>query len=164
MKNIKKVLCLALALMMVFTVTCTTAFAEDSGDNHEMPEGLIRTTIEITVEPGEDADIMPLIWDQKNPTVGNGYSRTSSFVVPERYFAYEASATDAITGEAVDGTVVINLYQNDCLADSNGIPINGKTYKADWIDLHGSNSTCYFKLRSNSDDFVSVVLTYYSWA
>lgn len=163
MKNVKKVLCLVLTLVMVFSITCTTAFADDSGDNHEMPERLIGTTIEVSVAPGDDADIMPLIWDQTFPTVGTGITRTGSFIVPDRYFAYEAYALDIATGGAVEGNCRIDLYKNDGSWDDMSISINGKTHKADWVDLEENNSTCYFKLKNTSGDFISVVITYYSW-
>lgn len=164
MKNIKKVLCLTLALAMVFTITCTTAFATDD-DDHQMPEGLIGHTIEIAVEPGEDAGIMPLIWGQTYPAVGNVTTKTSEFVVPERYFGYEAAATDRATGGSVDGGYCLIEFYKGCGSPSNmSIPINGKTYKDDWIDLHESNSTCYFKLTNNSDAIINVLITYYSWA
>lgn len=162
MKNTKKVISLVLALMMVFSITCTTAFAAEDND-HLMPEGLIGNTIAVTVEPGEDAGIMPLIWDQKYPAVGNVPTNTSEFTVPDRYFAYECVATNRETGGTADGSAIIELYQYDGQIDSLGIPIDGESYKADWIDLHGSDTTCHFKIRNTSDDIINVLITYYSW-
>ncbi len=163
MKNVKKVLCLVLTLVMVFSITCTTAFADDSGDNHEMPEGLIGTTIEVSVAPGDDAGIMPLIWDQKDVAVGNVVTNTYSFVVPERYFAYECVARDRETGEAVNGSCKVELKEGSLIHATLDIDINGKTHKEDWIDLQGSDSTCYFRITNYSDAIINVLITYYSW-
>lgn len=163
MKNIKKVLSLVLALTMVFTITCTTAFAAGS-DDHPMPEGLVGTTIELSLDPNEDAGIMPLIWDQKYPAVGNVPTNTSEFLVPDRYFAYECCATFRNGEPVLSGTsCTVDLMESLGIVASKTVPIDGDTYKMDWVDLEASNSTLHFKIYNPTSSCINVLITYYSW-
>jgi len=144
---------------MALAIICTTALAAESNE-HSMPDGLVGTTIEVTVEPDEDLGIMPLIWGQDKPSVGSNSSvDTNPFTVPERYFAFECSATGSSSGN-----YSVALKQGSGTIASANKAVNGETTKIDWIDLKSSNNTCYFRVSNGTSSSISVILTYYSWS
>lgn len=167
MKNFKKIFALFLAIIMA-TSFATTAMAAESDSG--TPENLVSHTIELTVNPdgtvegGEDDGISPFIWNQENHTVSGNKTYTQQFTVPERYFAYEMTATDA-SGNAISGNYMVDLLdaQTFCVIASCTQQVDGNTYKIDHIDLYSSNERVLFCITNATGVPISVTLTYYSW-
>lgn len=161
MKNLKKMLSFVLAIVLVFGANLTTAFAAEPGDTVTEP---VRHTIEVVVEPGEEAGIMPLMWDDDNIGVTrNTTVTTASFTVPERYMAFEATVTDS-NGNACSAECSITLYSNSSAKSGGSFSANGIMDKIDWIDLRATNTSCYFKITNTSNTALRVHLVYYSWS
>lgn len=160
MKNLKKMLSFVLAIVLVFGANLTTAFAAEPEDTANEP---VRHTIDVVVDPGEDAGIMPLIYDNKDiGMIPNGTVTTSSFTVPERYMAVEVTITDS-NGNASNAECSITLYSNNSSRSGGSFVANGVMEKIDWVDLKSSNTSCYFKLTNHSNTALRVNLVYYSW-
>lgn len=161
MKNLKKMLSFVLAIVLVFGANLTTAFAAEPGDTVTEP---VRHTIEVVVEPGEEAGIMPLIWDEKYVGMPiNSTATTASFTIPERYMAFEATVTDS-NGNACNAECSITLYCNSEPKAGGSFEANNKSEKIDNIDLRVTNSSCYFKITNASNTALRVHIVYYSWS
>lgn len=158
MKNLKKMLSFVLAIVLVFGANLTTAFAAEPGDTVTEP---VRHTIEVVVEPGEEAGIMPLMWGQFTPAIVADYVyNTDSFYVSERYFAYECKAND-LNGNSVNGSYTVSLMKSSARIASISRPANGETYKLDWLDI--GSGTYYFKITNSTNVDLNFTITYYSW-
>ena len=168
MKHFKKLIALFLAMVMAMSFAVTAMAAEaDSG----IPENATRHTIELdiaadgTVESYTQDGITPRIWNQINHTVSGDKTYTLQFDVPERYFAYEMSATNT-SGGALSNTyrVELLLASNFATLASSTRTANGSIYKVDNIDLRSSNQRCLFCISNYTGVPISVTITYYSWA
>lgn len=160
MKNLKKMLSFVLAIVLVFGANLTTAFAAEPGDTVTEP---VRHTIEVVVEPGEEAGIMPLMWDNKSIGVTtNTTVTTPSFIVPERYMALEVKATDN-NYNPTNTNFSVTLLCNSSVKFTQSFTANGETDKVDWVDLRATNTSCYFEITNNTNTSLRVTLTYYSW-
>lgn len=151
----KKFFSLLLALIMCIPFS-NVAFAT------EMP-AVKATTVEFTVDANSESAIMPRIWNQVSYTL-NSQTITYGlrFNVPDRYFAYEASAV-ATNGGTATGNFSASLMLNASitLASIAG-NANGTVYKNDWIDL--GSGDYLFKVSNSTDTTLTVTITYYSWA
>jgi hypothetical protein len=159
MKHVKKLVALLMAFVLVMGFS-TTAFAAETEEN-TIPEHATKHTIEMTVEPGES--VAPYIWGNNTftPPVG-GVTYSAKFNIPDRYFAYECSAIGT-NGNVINSTCsVALLISYDAPITNIPIPIDGNTYKNDWIDLNPGSYM--FKIINNSGSPISVTITYYSWA
>lgn len=159
MKNVKKMVSFLLAMVMACSMTFTTAFAVDENDSESTPT---RHTIEITIPPqSEDDGIMPCIWyDLGNQSVHSDPYRTKDIDIPDRYCAFEASASDE-NGNAVNGSYTVALMKNGGLVCSDNHPVDTQTYKTDWITV--SPGTHYFIISNYADCNLKVTIKYYSW-
>lgn len=154
MKKTKKVLSFLLAIVMVFAMSFTTAFAA------EAPESNIEQNAPAT---SGDEGIMPLVWNQFTADVPANSSVTlSGFSIPERYMAVEAYAT-LMGGGTASGTFSISVLDHGATMASMGLPITGESDKLDWIDFKATNNSCGFKIKNNSSSDITVYVTYYSW-
>ena len=168
MKKLKKLVALFLTFALIAGLS-TTAMAAETETN--IPENATRHTIEVTVSPDgtiendNENGVMPLIWNQENYTVSGDKTYTLQFNVPERYFAYEMTATDT-SGNAVSGTYKVALLFAAPFSTkaANVENVDGVTYKVDKIDLGSTGLTCLFCIFNNTDVPISVTLTYYSWS
>lgn len=161
MKNMKKMLSLVLAIALIFVVNTNTAFASEPDDSTGEP---VKHTIEISIEPNEEAGIMPLRYDEYNPEILRGNTiKTDQFYVTERYMAFEAYALGT-DGNVVDGEVIIELrrYVSEGLVADMNLSIDGVTDKNDWID--GGRGFYYFSMYNSTNSHIKLHLTYYSWA
>lgn len=166
MYKLKKIFALVMALVLATSFSTVAFAAEESG----IPENATRHTIEVTVEPGETLEgteegIAPYIWNQGtyNPPA-NGATYTAQFTIPDRYFAYEMYATST-NGSNVNANYEISLLHAAAFSiiASSSKPINGTTYKLDWIDVN-ANQNYLFKISNYSSVPITVRITYYSWA
>ena len=177
MKHIKKTVALFLALVLSVGCFSMTAMAAESTETN-IPANAVRHEVELTVSAdgtienietlssAEGATVMPRAWWQNSYNVPTDATYTPAFTVPERYFAFEMSATD-YNGNAVSG----GRYRVDLLLHSSMASIanashnvDGIKYKLDWIDLNSSNQYCLFKIQNASGTPIVVNLTYYSWS
>ena len=153
----KKFFSLLLALIMCIPFS-NVAFAT------EMP-AVKATTVEFTVDANSESAIMPRIWNQVSYTL-NSQTITYGlrFNVPDRYFAYEASAVAANGGTVTSGHFAVALMADavTLIASSSG-NADGTVYKNDWIDL-GSGGNYLFKVCNYTNTAITVSITYYSWA
>lgn len=163
MKTNKKLFALlTLILCMSFSAT---AFAEESvsSDISNPTAEVEKHTIEVTLEPGSEDGIMPLIWDNPSISVMNGGTfDLPSFYVSDKYFAYEATVTGP-NGEVItQGKFAVALLTSGggLKASMSGSP-DGSTYKQDWITME--SGTYYFRLYNNSPAILKFQITYYSW-
>lgn len=170
MKNFRKIVALFLAMILAIGNLSITAFASETGSENTIPENAERHTIEVTLEPGENLDgtnesgIAPYMWGQESHNVSTGYiTYTERFYVPERYFAFEMSATDT-SGNAVSRNYTVQLLLQQGLSTIASITgtANGTVYKTDWIDL-SANQYYLFAIHNSSGTALTITLTYYSW-
>lgn len=167
MKHFKKLVALFLVLALTAGLS-TTALAAESETG--IPENATRHTIEVTLEPGEsieetESGISPYIWGNGtyNPSSG-GLTYSAQFNIPERYFSFEASAVNA-DGSTSSGTYSVQLvrYVSGAIAGIEK-PIDGITYKKDWITISSPGDGYQFKIYNSSVATIVVNITYYSWA
>lgn len=177
MKHIKKTVALFLALVLSVGCFSMTAMASETTETN-IPANAVRHEVELTVSAdgtienietlssAEGATVMPRAWWQNSYNVPTDATYTPAFTVPERYFAFEMSATD-YNGNAVSG----GRYRVDLLSHSTmgslanmSRNVDGTTYKLDWIDLESTNKYCLFKIQNVSGTPIVVNLTYYSWS
>lgn len=152
---------LAIILVAVLTLSLSAnVFAAENGENIQ-PENAKTHTIEMTIEPGEEYGIMPCMWDTKNETVSSTFT-TDYFTVDSPFFAYESYATNTSGGSASGTYKVEFLGSIGNVISSIEVPINGVTYKDDWIPVHINNSY-RFKLYNYSNTTIKIHLTYYSF-
>lgn len=152
----KKFLSLILALTLCVSMS-VTAFAEGPSD---IPE-LEKTTITYDVPAAEEDDdgIEPLIWGQEThePNVQTRY--TTPFVIPDRYFAYEVTATSGNpNGECA--VALMNSYMWAIASET--VFANGVMEKRDWIEVHPGESY-QFRITNLTGSNLKVTITYYSW-
>lgn len=176
MKHIKKTVALFLALVLSVGCFSMTAMAAETTETN-IPANAVRHEVELTVSAdgtienietlssAEGATVMPRAWWQNSYNVPTDATYSLSFVVPERYMAFEASATD-YNGNSVSGTYRVDLLyvSTASLIASMTKDINGVTYKLDWIDLQATNQNMIFKIWNSTNVPIRVNLTYYSWA
>ncbi len=158
MKNMKKVLCSLLALVMVFAMNFTTAFAAESNKTNNVPDEVT------TVNNSDDEGIMPRVYDTFHADIPAYSSVTlSGFPVPERYMAFEASAT-VMGGGATSQTYTVDLQIDGYSITGITLAANGSSNKLDWIDLESTNNSVGFKMTNNANIDITVHIIYYSWS
>lgn len=158
MKKAKKLFSLILAVAMCLSFS-VTAFAAETDQ-----AVLEKHVVTLSVKPGDDAGIMPAMWDQNTYTVGVGITTyTPQFIIPDRYFAYEMSAT-GVSGAPVSVPYSVALMYDvtGLVASQNGIA-NGVSTKYDWIDLGFTGGSYLFRIINGGSEAINVTLTYYSW-
>lgn len=170
MKHWKKLIALFLAMVMA-TGFATTAMAAETENN--IPENVTRHTIELTVAPdetiesnNEDGNSSTFIWGNGtyNPPV-NGVTYTPTMNIPERYFAYETTATTT-SGGTCSGYYIVSLVRSvTATITSVQHNVDGVTYKNDWIEIYNTSVSDYqFKIHNGTSEAITVTITYYSWA
>lgn len=169
MYKLKKIFALFLAIVLA-TSFSTVAFAAESETG--IPENATKHTIEVTLEPGESANesengITPYIWNNEKHTLPSGsVTYTLQFNVPERYFAFEASAlTDS--GTSCSGTYSVTFVRsvNSPIAGTGAQSVNGSSTKVDWITIDDTSASNYhFKITNNTSYNITVSIVYYSWS
>lgn len=177
MKHIKKTVALFLALVLSVGCFSMTAMAAETTETN-IPANAVRHEVELTVSAdgtienietlssAEGATVMPRAWWQNSWNVPTDATYTPAFTVPERYFAYEISATD-YNGNAVSGgrfTVELLIHSTMGIKTSLSGNVNGSTCKMDWIDLQSTNKTCLFKIINHTSVPIVATVTYYSWS
>lgn len=160
----KRILTFALALCMLMALAMP-ASAADTDDLPDLHDPRVKShTIEITLEPGEvptDDGIMPLMWGQQKPQLGPRSSQeTPEFNIPDRYFAFELSATGT-NGQAVSGTIAAELLRGGGVKAAASGDADGNITKYDWIQVN--TGTYKFKLYNYTYSTLNFTLTYYSW-
>ena len=175
MKHIKKTVALFLALVLSVGCFSMTAMAAENTETN-IPANAVRHEVELTVSAdgtienietlssAEGATVMPRAWWQNSYNVPTDATYGLSFVVPDRYMAFEMSATD-YNGNSVSGTYRVDLMFVSTSAVKTSITrdIDGVTYKKDWVDLLSTNNNMIFKIWNFSNTPIKVTLTYYSW-
>lgn len=154
MKNMKKVVSFLLAFAMVFAMNFTTAFATEAPEsNNHQPAS---TT-------SGDEGIMPCVWHQFELDLPAGGSTTlSGYNVPERYIAFESTAT-VMGGGTNGGTYSVNLQNYGAFRAGHTKYIDGIMHKFDRIDLERTNNSCAFEIINHSGVDIHVKITFYSW-
>lgn len=105
------------------------------------------------------------MWASGTYTVpANSTINTASFNIPERYFAFEMTATLSSGGTAPNASYTVILKKGSGTIASGSGYINGGTYKFDWITITDRINNHYFTITNNYSSAISVTLTYYSWA
>lgn len=158
MKNMKKAVSFLLVFAMVFTMNFATAFAAEANDNtSESTEASAATT-------NGDEGIMPLVWNQFTVDIpANSNTTVSGFSVPERYIAFESTAT-VMGGGTNTSSYNVQVQNYGSYVSGHTKPIDGQMYKKDRIDLEGTGNSCGFKIINNSNVGIHVLITYYSWS
>lgn len=139
----KRIIAILVALAMCITMT-NTAFAAELD----------------TPVREEDIDEM---YDSKTIVIP-AYSSvtTSSFYIPDPYFAFESTGNTSTGGTTTNGSYLVELKHGSGTHASQNLNIDGVNYKLDWISVYAG--TYYFKITNYSNTAIRVVLTYYSWA
>lgn len=158
MKNMKKAVSFLLVFAMVFTMNFATVFAAEANDNtSESTEASAATT-------NDDEGIMPLVYDQFSVDLpANSSTTLSGYTIPERYMAFEATAT-VMGGGTNGGTFAVSVLQGNSPIAGLGNKIDAQPHKKDWIDFQSTNNTCGFKITNNSSVSITVKVVYYSWS
>lgn len=155
MKKAKKVLSFLLAFAMVFAMNFTTAFAAEAPES-SMAQNAVTTS--------GDEGIMPCVWHQFSADVpANSSTTVSGYNVPERYIAFESTAT-VMGGGTYNGLYTVHLQNYGANKAGHTKDIDGQTYKLDRIDLEGSNNSCGFKIMNHSSVDIHVQIVFYSWS
>lgn len=154
MKNTKKVISFLLALAMVFAMNFTTAFAA------EVP----KTNVFQTATTSSDEEgIMPLVYDTFGIDIpAKGKTTLSGYIIPDRYVAFEATAS-VMGGGTNSGTYTVHFQQYGANIAGISYPIDNTMHKKDWIDLSASNTSCGFYFINHSDVDIHIDIVYYSW-
>lgn len=158
MKNMKKAVSFLLVFAMVFTMNFATVFAAEANDNtSESTEASAATT-------NGDEGIMPLVYDQFSVDLpANSSTTLSGYTIPERYMAFEATAT-VMGGGTNNGSFSTSVLRYSSAIAGVSAKIDGVAHKKDWIDLQGTNNTCGFKIVNSSNVSITVTVVYYSWS
>lgn len=146
-----KKLATLLTLILCLSMTQINTFAAETPDTPE----LVKHTETVVVEPGENI-IQPRMWAQDGGESRLQYLYLVPFVIPDRYFAYEVSAT----GASGQYTAAL-MYDNFIVAATYG-RVGAGTYKNDWIEVD-PGETYQFKISNFTGGTITVNLTYYSW-
>ena len=176
MKHIKKTVALFLALVLSVGCFSMTAMAAETTETN-IPANAVRHEVELTISAdgtienietlssAEGATVMPRAWWQNSYNVPTDATYSLSFVVPDRYMAFEMSATD-YNGNSVSGTYKVDLMfvSSYTVKTSLSRNVDGAMYKKDWIDLQTTNQNMIFKIWNYSNTPITVTLTYYSWS
>lgn len=153
MKTKKKLVSVILAVVLCFSFSLN-AFAFEA-EKAPTPE---KHVVTLNIAPGGSSTVSPMMWNKKSYTVGVGVTTyTEQFVIPDRYFAYEMTATG---GSAYTVTLVHNVSY--FIASMGGVA-DGSSYKNDWIDLYSTGDTYQFRIVNGGSSTIYVTLTYYSW-
>lgn len=158
MKNMKKAVSFLLVFAMVFTMNFATVFAAEANDNtSESTEASAATT-------NDDEGIMPLVYDQFSVDLpANSSTTLSGYTIPERYMAFEATAT-VMGGGTNDGSFSVSVLRNTSPIAGVSAKVDGVMHKKDWIDFQRTNNTCGFKLVNSSSVSITITVVYYSWS
>lgn len=155
MKKTKKVISFLLAFAMVFAMNFTTAFAAEAPESNIGQYGITNSG---------DEGIMPLVYDQFETDVpAKGSVTLSGYTIPERYMAFEATAT-VMGGGTNSGQFAVHVQRNGASIAGLGDTIDGNMHKKDWIDFQATNNTFGFKIINNSNVGIHVKIVYYSWS
>lgn len=154
MKNMKKVVSFLLAFAMVFAMNFTTAFAAEKHENNINQDA---------VTTSGDEGIMPCVWHQFELDLPSGGSTTlSGYDVPERYMAFESTAT-VMGGGTNGGTYNVQVLNYGGYRGGHTKNVDGQMHKLDKIDLERTNNSCGFKITNHSDVDIHVKIVFYSW-
>lgn len=158
-KFLSILLTMALCLSMSTNVFAADPVAADiAGDvANEIPAGAVKNTVTVTLDPHEEADIMPLMWDQVTDQSTKQYLYLVPFIIPDRYFAYEMEATGATGRYAVS-----LMYNSTATIASQSGGVNNGSYKIDWIEVTPGN-TYQFRVNNGTGGTIAIKITYYSW-
>lgn len=158
----KKFISLLVVLSLTLGLSMTALAEEDNGGIPEL-ENVEKHEIiyELPAPSSDDSDegVQPLIWGQEThePMVPTRY--TTPFVIPDRYFAYEMSATSGNP----NGTYAVALMDKYMdVVTSRSTIANGSTLKNDWIDVD-AGETFQFRITNLTNSTLKVTITYYSW-
>ena len=156
----RKIISMLLVFVMCFSFFAVTAFASED----EVHSSFEKHAVTLNIAPGGNAEIMPAMWEQNTYTVNVGVTTyTAKFVIPDRYFAYEMSATGT-NGQATSVPYSVTLvYDVTGLIAGMAATADGTSYKNDWIDLHSTGDKYQFKIVNDGNAAIKVTLTYYSW-
>lgn len=191
MKTLTRIQALFLAMLMMLGAFSTTAFAAEAQEentvvkgevvNQEvLPDGMIATTVEYTIEDAsKDAilefsadSVSPRLWDQTETFEFSSGSHNGAgrYFSEGKYLGFEVNASSA-NGYNKDQSVSASLRvwngNGKDLGTAVGHTINkSENVKADWISI--SNTTKYFwKYTSNNLSLglhpINVSITYYTW-
>ncbi len=150
-----------LAVLTLCISMATTAFATDGKDSSEIEKTTVTYEIEpgteLVTKPGESVD--PCIWGQEThePTAKVRY--TTPFTIPDRYFAYEMTAT---SGNPAGEYAVALMDRYNTVTTSRTNIANGSTLKNDWITVDAGEAY-QFRITNFTGSNLKVTLTYYSW-
>ena len=142
----KRITAIFLALLFVITST-VTAFA----DPPELETPILEDEIDEMLASGT-------YYVPANSTVNTTY-----FNIPDRYFAYEMTATLYTGGTSGSSYRVVLKKLSGGTRASATYNIDGITHKIDWIDI-STTGNHYFEITNFSSNPIEVYLTYYSWA
>ncbi len=164
----KKIVALLMAVVTAITCLSMTAFAAET-NSASTPATIEKHTIDIGLAPGDsiqadgDSGIMPIMWNQEYHTlVPRSVTLTYHFTIPDRYFAFEYSAT-AANGSTVETFYVELMYDVSILIAGGGGNTNGQAHKIDWINIE-NNGYHIFRITNQSyDTNITVHIVYYSW-
>lgn len=163
----KKFLSLLLTLCMVFCFSTAVFAAEDNPNG--IPEYATRHTIELSLAPGEaigedsNSGVAPCIWGDPSMSLVDHHSAyTSSFYVSDKYFAYEMEALKTDGTPTSQGYCVAFEHINGGVIASMSGNADGGNYKNDWITIN-TDGYYRFLVSNNTDYYLTVSITYYSW-
>lgn len=159
MKTRKILLTLITIIALLFSLSPKSFAAKNSVEDQSITSHTI--VLSISAVSSEDDGIVPYIWGEFNPgTVSHNIYNTPSFYIPDRYFAYEVSAT-ATNGSPVNENFSVALKYNSATKSIISGKANGSVYKNDWIDVVPGNY--YFAVNNSTNSDLSIKITYYSW-
>lgn len=153
----KKLISLLLAVSL-FTSMSVNAFAADRSDIPEIEKTTITYEMPAPTDD-ENAGIQPLIWNQESHETSKQIAYTPLFVIPDRYFAYEMSAT---SGNPSGSYAITLIDHNEDLIVRISNTANSSTKKADWITVD-AGQTYQFKVSNLTGSNLKFSITYYSW-
>ncbi len=149
----------ALCLSMSTNVFAANNVAADTAGNEvsEIPTGAVKHTVTVTLDPHEETDIMPLMWDQVTDESTKQRLYLVPFKIPDRYFAYEMEATGASGNYAVS-----LMFDSTATVASQTGGVNEGSYKIDWIEVI-PGYTYQFMVTNSTGGTIAIKITYYSW-
>lgn len=154
MKTKKKLVSVILAVVLCFSFSLN-AFAFEA-EKAPTPE---KHVVTLNIAPGGSSTVSPMMWDNKSYTVGPLVTTyTGQFVIPDRYFAYEVTASGSNEGYSVS-----IMYNPSVTVASIYNVADGSSHKNDWIDVEAGHSYLFRIVNSSTYASINVTITYYSW-
>ncbi|MCI9454401.1 MAG: hypothetical protein HFG83_11350 [Dorea sp.] len=153
----KKSISLLLTIIVCFSMSIS-AFAADE-DNFVIPKDIKETTITYQIDPNDVDGIQPFIWNTEERETNKQTAYTPFFTIPDRYFAYEITATsDNPSGQF---SVALIDKNSVTIRSISGIA-DGSYRKSDWIDVT-AGQVYQFKVTNQTNSYLKFTITYYSW-